>query len=86
MKLPKSFVAVNLSDAFSWPKQQSEDDSEEGGLMMKSIEAAKSGETSMNRPSTAAQDLVKAISEAADAAEQDVAAGVDSVPIDETEA
>lgn len=71
VKLPKSFVAVNLSDAFSWPKQQSEDDSEEG-LQMKTLERAKSGGNDLEQPSTAAQDLVKAISEAAMAAEDDI--------------
>lgn len=68
MKLPKSFVAVNLSDAFSWPKH-SDDDSEEGGLQMKTLERAKSGEQAST---TAAQDLVTAISKAAMAAEDDV--------------
>lgn len=73
MKLPKSFVAVNLSDAFSWPKQQSEDDSEEGGLQMKTLERVKGTETDHHhRTSTAAQDLVTAISEGAMAAEEDV--------------
>lgn len=69
VKLPKSFVAVNLSDAFSWPKH-SDDDSEEGGLQMKTLQRAKSGEQQAS--TTAAQDLVTAISEAAMAAEEDV--------------
>lgn len=72
MKLPKSFVAVNLSDAFSWPKLHSEDDSEEGGLQMKTLERAKAGGADSDHPQTAAQDLVTAISEAAMVAEEDV--------------
>lgn len=58
---------MNLSDAFSWPKQQGEDETDEDGLEMK-LDRAKSKEVAV----TAAQDLVSAISEAAHTAEDDV--------------
>ncbi|CAN8103062.1 unnamed protein product [Discula destructiva] len=68
VKLPKSFVAVNLSDAFSWEKQHSEEDlDDEGGLEMKLTQARAKEEHV-----TAAQGLVSAISEAATAADDDV--------------
>jgi len=35
VKLPKSFVAVNLSDTFSWEKEHGDEDTDEGGLEMK---------------------------------------------------
>lgn len=67
VKLPKSFVAVNLSDAFSWPKQHGEDELDEAGLEMK-LRHANEKETAV----TAAQGLVSAISDGAMAAEEDV--------------
>lgn len=60
---------MNLSDAFSWPSQHGEDETEEHrGLEMK-LDRAKNENPST---ATAAQDLVSAISEAAEAAEEDV--------------
>lgn len=35
MKLPKSFVAVNLSDTFSWEREHGEEEMDEGGLEMR---------------------------------------------------
>lgn len=60
VKLPKSFVAVNLSDAFSWEKQHSEEDTDEaGGLEMKLTQARVK-----EQDATAARNLVSSISEA----------------------
>lgn len=56
---------MNLSDAFSWPKQHGEDETDEGGLEMK-FDRAPGKEHTV----TAAQDLVSAISEAAMAADE----------------
>lgn len=58
---------MNLSDAFSWPKHQGEDEADEDGLEMK-LDRAKAKEDTV----TAAQDLVSAITEAASVAEDDV--------------
>ncbi|PSS02277.1 histidine phosphatase superfamily-domain-containing protein [Coniella lustricola] len=67
VKLPKSFVAVNLSDAFSWQKQRGEDEDENEGLEMK-LNRARASEDVV----TAAQGLVAAITEAAATAENHV--------------
>lgn len=67
VKLPKSFVAVNLSDAFSLEKQHGEDDTDESGLEMR-LTHARAKEENV----TAAQGLVSAINEAATAADEDV--------------
>lgn len=58
---------MNLSDAFSWQKQQGEEVDDDEDLEMK-LNRAKAKEDVV----TAAQDLVSAISEAAVAAEDDV--------------
>lgn len=64
-------MAVNLSDAFSWEKQQGEGEEEEadddGGLEMK-LTHARAKEESV----TAAQGLMSAILDAASAADDDV--------------
>ncbi|KAJ4389899.1 inositol hexakisphosphate and diphosphoinositol-pentakisphosphate kinase [Gnomoniopsis smithogilvyi] len=67
VKLPKSFVAVNLSDAFSLEKQSGDDEVDEGGLEMR-LTHARAKEENI----TAAQGLVSAINEAATTAEDDV--------------
>lgn len=67
VKLPKSFVAVNLSDAFSLEKQSGDDETDEGGLEMR-LTHARAKEEHI----TAAQGLVSAINEAATAADDDV--------------
>lgn len=59
---------MNLSDAFSWPSQQGEDEADEEGLEMK-LDRTKEKE---EENSVSIQDPVSAVSEAAEAAEEDV--------------
>lgn len=59
---------MNLSDAFSWPNQQGEDEADEEGLEMK-LDRAKGKE---EENSASVQDPVPAVSEAAEAAEEDI--------------
>lgn len=60
---------MNLSDAFSWPTQSGEEETEEDrGLEMKLDRAKKENPSTP----TAAQDLISAIVETAEVTEEDV--------------
>lgn len=59
---------MNLSDAFSWPSQQGEEEADEDGLEMK-LDRTKAKE---EETLASVQDPVSAVSEAAEAAEEDI--------------
>lgn len=64
--MPKSFVAVNLSDTFSWEKEHGDEETDEGGLEMKLTHVR-----AMEQHVTEGVDPGSMIPEAATAADDD---------------